>query len=202
MNNKDYLQWYQSLPIYNNEQPIKIEKFNSNEKFEDPNFPPNRESLVSQEIINNLNQDLQLYSQNQEKKEELEEKINLANQLHELRYKNKEIKWKRISEIIPNCELFPNELHCDCFSQKYIGDCYFIDIISLISNYSDLIKILFPIGKNSNGYYEVILFINGWKRVIIDDYFPILYNENNYIFFTVQPKKFSNCFYCILLEKA
>ena len=44
-----------------------------------PNFPPNRESLVSQEIINNLNQDLQLYSQNQEKKEELEEKINLAN---------------------------------------------------------------------------------------------------------------------------
>ena len=120
MNNKDYLQWYQSLPIYNDEQPKKIEEFNSNEKFEDPNFPPNRESLVSQEIINNLNQDLQLYSQNQEKKEELEEKINLANQLHELRYKNKEIKWKRISEIIPNCELFPNEFHCDCFSQNIL----------------------------------------------------------------------------------
>ncbi len=54
MNNKDYLQWYQSLPVYNNKQPRKIEDFNPNEKLEDHNFPPKKESLVTQTIIDNL----------------------------------------------------------------------------------------------------------------------------------------------------
>ena len=75
-------------------------------------------------------------------------------------------------------------------------------MISLISNYGELLKRLFPIEKNSHGYYEVILFINGWKRVIIDDYFPILYKENNLYYFTASSKKFTNCFYFILLEKS
>ena len=63
---------------------------------------------------------------------------------------------------------------------------------------------LFHICKNPYGYYEVILFVNGWKRIIIDDYFPILFDErnNNFHYFTVKSKKFHQCFYCILLEKA
>ena len=75
-------------------------------------------------------------------------------------------------------------------------------MISLISNYGELLKRLFPIEKNSHGYYEVILFINGWKRVIIDDYFPNLYDENHLYYFTASSIKFTNCFYFILLEKS
>ena len=204
MSNKEYLQWYQSLPVYNNEQPRQIEDFNSNEKFEDPNFPPKIQSLVTPEIIQNLNDDYIKNSSIPVLKEYLEKQIKRANDFNNSKFENYKIEWKRISEFIPNAELFPTELHCDCFSQNYIGDCYFVDMISLISNYGELLKRLFPIEKNSFGYYEVILFINGWKRVIIDDYFPVLFNEsnNNFIFFTAQSKKFSNCFYCILLEKA
>lgn len=45
-------------------------------------------------------------------------------------------------------------------------------MISIASNYGQLITRLFPIKKNKHGYYEVILFVNGWKRVIIDDKIP------------------------------
>ena len=75
---------------------------------------------------------------------------------------------------MPTSDLFPPELHCDNFKQGQIGDCYFIDMIALLSNqHKNLITRLFPIKKNSHGYYEVILFINGWKRVIVDDYIPL-----------------------------
>ena len=127
MNNKDYLQWYQSLAVYNNEQPRKIEDFIPNEKFKDHNFPPKKESLVTQTIIDNLNEQNSQHPNNAE----LQKDIKLANDFNNSRYESYEIKWKRISEFIPNAELFPNELHCDCFSQNGIGDCYFVDMISL-----------------------------------------------------------------------
>ena len=107
MNNKDYLQWYQSLPVYNNEQPRKIEDFIPNEKFKDHNFPPKKESLVTQTIIDNLNEQNSQHPNNAE----LQKDIKLANDFNNSRYESYEIKWKRISEFIPNAELFPNELH-------------------------------------------------------------------------------------------
>ena len=65
-------------------------------------------------------------------------------------------------------------MHYDNFEQGQIGDYYFIDMVALISNYGELLTRLFPKKeKNPYGYYEVILFINGWKRVILDDYIPI-----------------------------
>ena len=76
MNNKDYLQWYQSLPVYNNKQPRKIEDFNPNEKFEDHNFPPKKESLVTQTIIDNLNEQNSQHPNNQlQKKIKREQRI-------------------------------------------------------------------------------------------------------------------------------
>ena len=111
--------------------------------------------------------------------------------------------WKRISELFPDYDLFPTELHCDNFQQEEIGDCYFVDMISLISNYGELLTRLFPIEKNDHGYYEVILFINGWKRVILDDYIPILrYGQINQKLLGCSSKKYQKCFYFMLLEKA
>ena len=54
-------------------------------------------------------------------------------------------------------------------------------LLGSISNYGELLTRLFPIPKNNHGYYEVIFFINGWKRVIVDDYIPI-YIENDIIY--------------------
>ena len=51
-------------------------------------------------------------------------------------------------------------------------------MIAIVSKYGDLITRLFPIPKNKFGYFEAILFINGWKRVIIDDLIPVEYRNN------------------------
>ena len=102
--------------------------------------------------------------------------------------------WKRISDLFPTYDLFPSQLHCDTFSQGAIDDCYFISMISLISNYGEMLTRLFPIPKNNHGYYEVILFINGWKRVIVDDYIPVITIENNFHPITCLSKKYENCF--------
>ena len=96
MSNKEYLQWYQSLPVYNNEQPRQIEDFNSNEKFEDPNFPPKIQSLVTPEIIQNLNDDYIKNSSIPVLKEYLEKKIKRANDFNNSKFENYKIEWKRI----------------------------------------------------------------------------------------------------------
>ena len=78
-----------------------------------------------QEIINNLKRKIQTIL----KKRNWEKEKKIAEDFENSRYKSYQIQWKRISEFIHNAELFPNELHCDCFSQNLIGDCYFIDMI-------------------------------------------------------------------------
>ena len=106
--------------------------------------------------------------------------------------------WRRISEEYSNYELFPPQLHADVFKQNAVGDCYFLSMISLISNYGQLLTRLFPIKKNKHGYYEVILFINGWKRVIIDDYIPGKIIKNRFEPIGVQSKEYTNCFFHML----
>ena len=48
-----------------------------------------------------------------------------------------------------------------------IGDCYCIDAISGLSNYGQTITQIFEtLERNDNGYYEVILFIDGEFQII------------------------------------
>lgn len=185
--------WYKSLPTFKNQIPRSLDSFNPNEKFKDDLFIAGPDSLIAQNVYQNIINQYNSYPDNadlQIQRIQVEE----LNSIHV---------WKRISELFPDYDLFPPELHCDNFQQEEIGDCYFIDIISLISNYGELLTRLFPIQKNNHGYYEVILFINGWKLVIIDDYIPVLeYNQSNIKLLGCTSKKYQNCFYFMLLEKA
>ena len=184
--------WYSSIPTFNNQVPKSLESFSPNDKYFDISFSLNRESLIDndtyKEIMKNYGDD-----PHNEKYAREKEKADLLNSV-----KN----WKRISDLFPNYDLFPTSLHCDTFKQGKIGDCYFVDMISLLSNYGELITRLFPIQKNIHGYYEVLLFINGWKRVIVDDYIPVIEKNNGYELLSCSSKKYENCFYHILLEKA
>lgn len=173
--------WYKSLPTFNNQLPRVFENFVNNEKFEDEEFPPCNDSLITDERHNDVLQNGD------------QEDIDFANTLKGIKV------WKRISELeeFSRYELFPPELNIDNFTQGNIGDCYFISMIAIVSKYGDLITRLFPIPKNTYGYYEVILFINGWKRVIIDDQIPFV---NNFQPLSCISKQ--KCFYNILLEKA
>ena len=186
--------WLQTIPTFKNQQPRTLDSFRYGEQFEDDLFPATPDSLISQNtyqtIINNYISNPNDASNKAEKK--------TADILNSVTV------WKRISDLFPTSDLFPPELHCDNFKQGQIGDCYFIDMIALLSNqHKNLITRLFPIKKNSHGYYEVILFINGWKRVIVDDYIPLKkYEENEIKLLGCESKTHQNCFYFMLLEKA
>ena len=157
--------WLQTIPTFKNQQPRTLDSFRYGEQFEDDLFAATPDSLISQNtyqtIINKYISNPNVASYKDKKK--------TADILNSVTV------WKRISDLFPTSDLFPPELHCDNFKQGQIGDCYFIDMIALLSNqHKNLITRLFPIKKkNSHGYYEVILFINGWKRVIVDDYIPL-----------------------------
>ena len=173
-------EWYKSIPTFKNQQPSSLENFDENNKFEDKEFEACQKSFITPE------------------------KIEIVKDENELNFAKTNIEWKRISDFedFDKYDLFPPELNCDNFEQGYFGDCYFLSMVALISNYGELLKRLFPIGKNKFGYYEVILFINGWKRVIIDDRIPGIYQDNKFKPLTSRPKKYEKCFYHILLEKA
>ena len=185
--------WYKSIPIFNNQLPRSFENFSKDYKFEDEEFKADKTSLISPDLEAKI---LENFNKNSKGKKEKERKNDLEILLA---YD----KWERISDLpqYKNYELFPPELDSDNFDQGDIGDCYFLSMVALISKESNLLKRLFPIPKNSFGYYEVILFINGWKRVIIDDRIPGSYNKKNeFIPLQSTPKKES--FYNFLIEKA
>ena len=183
--------WYESIPTFLNQEPRTLDSFNSNEKFEDDKFVPCVNSLIDPSVYKRI-VDNYISEPNNKLYQDDKEDADLLNSI---------TVWMRISDLYPDYDLFPSELHCDSFEQGSIGDCYFVDMISLISNYGELLTRLFPIKKNKHGYYEVILFINGWKRVIIDDYIPII-TQNDFKPLTCLSKKYGNCFYNILIEKA
>ena len=186
--NKDLDSWYKSIPTFRNQTARTLDSFKPNEKFEDDYFVACVDSLIDEnkyvQIISNFNSE-----PNNEDYKKKKERADILYPINE---------WKRISDLYNDYDLFPPELHCDNFEQGQIGDCYFIDMVALISNYGLLTR-LFPIKeKNPYGYYEVILFINGWKRVIVDDYIPIKDGRP----LGCTSKKYQKCFYFMLLEKA
>ena len=134
---------------YKNQEPI--DSLTYGYQFEDPIFPP--ASI--------------LYSKNDKKNKIFEQivrnKFNLKND------EQIEIDFLRINENYEN--IFDEKINCTKFQQNILGNCYFLDVVSLLSNYGQLLTQIFRIDKiNIQGYYEICLFIDGqWQIVIIDD---------------------------------
>ena len=176
--------FFQSLNIiFNSEERKKF--FQKNEsKFEDENF--GHESGTK----NNM-----FFS----KSEELNNKYLLKKG-----FSINDIFFERLSDLYPDYDLFEKEINCNQFKQTYLGDCYFIDCLSLISNYSQLITQLFRFDKKrKDGYYEIYLFVNGeWQIIILDDYIPVIKINNKKVPYGVTPAENCKCYYFCLLEKA
>ena len=108
---------------------------------------------------------------------------------------------KNFSEL----KIFQNEIDCSNIKQGNLGTCYFLEALSTLSNYGQLLYQLFPIEDlNPEGIYELCLYKDGeWYKVLIDDYliFKKRENENEPLhFYFAQPIKDS--LYSCLLEKA
>ena len=111
-----------------------------------------------------------------------------------------EIEWKRISEIYPEPNIFSGEINNKQITNGKITSSYFLSAISALSDYPGLIKNIFINKKyNPDGYYTLVLFIDGELQMIyLDDYFPCLKGTN--IPYFTKVNNFS--IWPLLLEKA
>jgi len=152
----------------------------------DKQFPPNINSILG-------------------KNEQGEYIDKIFGELKSKKLKNLSIKWLRPKEIFKNEKYFLfkdiKNINIEDIKQGNIDDCYFISsIIGLLKSDQNMIYKLFKNKDiNSNGYYEIIFFIDGvYTIVIIDDYLPV-FKDNKELCFG---KSTNNEIWLCLLEKA
>ena len=123
--------------------------------------------------------------------------------LNEGKYKmihNSEIEWKRLSEIIPKPVIYEDIMNINNLRFGRISYIYFYSVLSALSQFPSLFnKIILTKEYNQNGFYKLLLFIDGEFQIIyIDDFFPCIKNSN--ILYFIKPSNFE--FWAILIEKA
>ena len=167
---------------YKGQQPTDLLNFGF--QFEDPEFP----------------YDNMVYSTDQKKNEKFNEIV--RNNLNLGIDDEFEIEFESVNG--PYNKIFDEKINCTKFRQNIIGNCYFLDVLSLLSNYGQLLTQIFRIDKmNMQGYYEICLFIDGqWQIVIIDDKIPYLKINGEIHYIGCSPLDDSGCCYFVLLEKA
>lgn len=103
--------------------------------------------------------------------------------------------WKRIGEVKKDINLLkiqpnaPSDQLISNVIQGHLGNCYFLSAISAFSEQSVKILNIFPdhydtrtksFRLNTNGLYEVQIYVNGKPiRIIVDDFFPCLPIKSN-----------------------
>ena len=104
--------------------------------------------------------------------------------------------YKSISDLNDNYVMFENKIDCTNVEQGTLGTCYFLETISTMSNYGQLLYQLFPNENiNKNGIYEVCLFHEGkWVKVLLDDYFVFYKGTDNFAFTKPVRKCLFSCF--------
>ena len=166
-----------SIPYWKNQEPHK-----PGTPFTDPLFPPNKNSLLG--LDSNGNQiDPKAYKQ------------------HKGKINPNDIGFERASVLYgSDCKLFADKIEFGDVLQGELGDCYFLTSIGSLCEFPGLIMRLFKTKEtNPDGYYELILHIDGELQiVIVDDYIPIKKYDNSAAF--AQSK--GNEIWVMLLEKA
>ena len=159
----------------------------SKKKFTDPYFPPHKYSFISCDKNGNFIDKLKGH----ENLKEFETKMpGLINRMI----------WVRATDVYKKWDIIENKIEIRDIIQGNLGDCYFLSALSALTRYPYLIAEKFR-SKNFNeeGYYEVILFIDGeWQVVFVDDYFP--YDRDQKKFIGARPH--NNELWAIILEKA
>ena len=117
----------------------------------------------------------------------------------------KVIKWRRVTELFPGKEitLCSDQVGPNDIVQGYLGDCYLLSALSVLSERKDYIKRLFYSKEISrSGIYSVWLCDSGeWKNMIIDDEIPCVQGKDSIHKPCFSSSK-STDIWILLLEKA
>jgi len=132
--------------------------------FTDPLFPPNMNSLLGLDT-NGQPIDLVAYNEKSVEREEF-----------------KDITFARPNEIFgENYKLFSGKIEIDDVKQGGLGDCYFLSTVANLCKVPGIIANLFKTKEmNKDGFYEIILMIDGKPQiVIVDDFIPVRMSDSN-----------------------
>ena len=165
-----------NFPYWKNQDPP------SGPNYKDPLFPPNEYSLLGKDPSGKII-DSKAYN----------EKAKNIN--------TNEIGFFHVSEIFGNqYKLFSEKIEMDDVKQGQLGDCYFLSSVANLCKFPGLIRKLFKTSTtNKDGFYEIILIIDGKPQiVIVDDYLPALKRTKRPVY--AQSK--GNEIWVMLLEKA
>ena len=166
------------LPYFRDQQP-----FMGNGLFQDPFFPPNSNSLLGLDSFGKII-DPEVYRDNMKELQILQN-----------------VTFARPSEIFgPEYKLFSGNIEVNDIKQGLLGDCYFLTALGNLCKFPGLIMKIFKTQQvNPNGYYELVLRIDGRPMiVIVDDFIPVDKNTRRPCF--AMPN--GNELWVILLEKA
>ena len=88
------------------------------------------------------------------------------------------IKWDRIQDKMPNCQIFVNKANPQDIIQGELGDCYFLAGLAALAERPDRIWDLFLLHeKNDQRYYSMKMLYRGkWRALDIDDWIPFIYD--------------------------
>ena len=172
----------QNFTYYKDQKPNQ-----TGNKYTDDLFPPNEKSLLGLDS-NGTPIDQEAYNK------AIGGLINKDN-----------IEFKRASEIYTErYVLIADNMQMDDIVPGEIDDTYFLfSVQNLCKNPGNINKLFVKGGQffNPDGYYELLLFINGQPQiVIVDDYLPVKKGTNELIFAHSKPEK--NEIWISLLEKA
>ena len=166
-----------ALTYWKNQEPPQ-----EGQLYEDPLFPPTAYSLLGLDSNGNPI-DIKAYN-------EKSKNININ-----------QIGFARASKIFGDkYKLFSEKIEMDDVIQGKLGDCYFLSSVANLCKFPSLIMKLFKTKEtNKDGFYEIILFIDGKPQiVIVDDYLPVEKSTNRPVY--AQSK--GNEIWVMLLEKA
>ena len=149
--------------------------------FTDEIFPPNFQSLMGVDKQGNL---IDQYLEQQDIDE----------------IKHEKIEWKRAADIFPSGFKVFDKVEIEDIKQGGLGNCYFLSAIAALAEFPCIIKHIFKTREtNPNGFYEVVMFIDGiWQIVVVDDYFPVFKNTRQLAFTQTN----GNEIWVLILEKA
>lgn len=172
LNVKDY---------YRDQKPYSGEKL-----YVDDLFPPNDNSIFG------LNSDGSVYDNDLKRYKEC---------MADFGFKKGDIIWRTARDIFgEKYSIFETDISMSDVNQGGIGNCYLLATFAAMCENPELIVGLFRTLKiTKNGYYEVVLQINGvWKVITLDEYFPCDKNSKQFVFCSPKGPEL----WTMLLEKA